>query len=86
MRKVLSLHNKKLRLDAHPSLYTQFFGKIHIEEKHIEKKLRKMASLTLIISLPKFGPAGSAIVRRSTWNPRLFAASTPRPIQVSHVS
>merc|ERR1712226_1697543 len=54
-----------------------------IEEKHIEKKLRKMASLTLIISLPKFGPAGSAIARRSTWNPRLFAACTPRPIQAS---
>merc|ERR1712226_1411905 len=53
------------------------------EEKHIEKKLRKMASLTLIISLPKFGPAGSAIARRSTWNPRLFAACTPRPIQAS---
>ncbi|KAK4605691.1 hypothetical protein RGQ29_000127 [Quercus rubra] len=42
-----------------------------------------MASLTLIISFPKFGHAGSAIVRRSTWNPRLFAACTPRRIQAS---
>merc|ERR1712183_570157 len=46
-------------------------------------KLRKMASLSLVICLPKFGHAGAAIARRNTWNPRLFVASNPRLIQAS---
>ncbi|XP_020234768.1 uncharacterized protein At4g13230 [Cajanus cajan] len=41
-----------------------------------------MASFTLVTSLPKFGHAGSAIARARAWNPRVFAAATPRPIQV----
>ncbi|XP_028790321.1 uncharacterized protein At4g13230-like [Neltuma alba] len=32
------------------------------------------------MSLPKFGHAGAAIARTRTWNPRLFGAATPRPI------
>ncbi|KAJ1443536.1 hypothetical protein SESBI_00114 [Sesbania bispinosa] len=41
-----------------------------------------MASFTLITSVPKFGHAGAAIARTPAWNPRVFAAATPRPIQV----
>ncbi|KAK7243291.1 hypothetical protein RIF29_38084 [Crotalaria pallida] len=41
-----------------------------------------MAGFTLITSLPKFGHAGATIARASAWNPRVFAAATPRPIQV----
>ncbi|OIW17854.1 hypothetical protein TanjilG_00234 [Lupinus angustifolius] len=37
---------------------------------------------TLVTSLPKFGHAGVTIARASAWNPRVFAAATPRPIQV----
>ncbi|TKY65373.1 hypothetical protein E2542_SST08231 [Spatholobus suberectus] len=41
-----------------------------------------MASFTLVTSLPKFGHAGATIARARAWNPRVFAAATPRPIQV----
>ncbi|MED6111116.1 hypothetical protein PIB30_049559 [Stylosanthes scabra] len=37
---------------------------------------------SLVSSLPKFGHAGATIARASAWNPRIFAAATPRPIQV----
>ncbi|MCH4805150.1 hypothetical protein MLE29_10735, partial [Pasteurella multocida] len=44
---------------------------------------KKMGSLrSLVTSLPKFGHAGATIARTRNWNPRLFAAATPRPIQV----
>ncbi|KAK7394689.1 hypothetical protein VNO78_15224 [Psophocarpus tetragonolobus] len=39
-------------------------------------------SFTLVTSLPKFGHAGATIARARAWNPRVFAAATPRPIQV----
>ncbi|KAF1884112.1 hypothetical protein Lal_00046399 [Lupinus albus] len=41
-----------------------------------------MSSFTLVTSLPKFGHGGATIARASPWNPRVFAAATPRPIQV----
>ncbi|OIW01131.1 hypothetical protein TanjilG_25239 [Lupinus angustifolius] len=41
-----------------------------------------MSRFTLVTSLPKFGHAGATIGRASPWNPRVFAAATPRPIQV----
>ncbi|CAJ2633386.1 unnamed protein product [Trifolium pratense] len=42
-----------------------------------------MASfISLVTSLPKFGPAGASIARARPWNSRVFAAATPRPIQV----
>ncbi|KAK7295163.1 hypothetical protein RJT34_18068 [Clitoria ternatea] len=41
-----------------------------------------MASFTLVTSLPKFGHAGASIAKARAWNPRVFAAATPRPIQV----
>ncbi|ESW11744.1 hypothetical protein PHAVU_008G056300 [Phaseolus vulgaris] len=41
-----------------------------------------MASFTLVTSLPKFGHAGAIIARARAWNPRFFAATTPRSIQV----
>ncbi|CAL0303297.1 unnamed protein product [Lupinus luteus] len=41
-----------------------------------------MARFILVTSLPKFGHAGETIARASAWNPRVFAAATPRPIQV----
>ncbi|KAI4302025.1 hypothetical protein L6164_035247 [Bauhinia variegata] len=42
-----------------------------------------MASfITLVTSLPKFGHAGATIAKARTWNPRVFAAATPRPLQV----
>ncbi|MED6158500.1 hypothetical protein PIB30_033319 [Stylosanthes scabra] len=37
---------------------------------------------SLVSSLPKFGHAGATIARASAWNPRVFQAATPRPIQV----
>ncbi|KAL1360531.1 hypothetical protein HN51_005924 [Arachis hypogaea] len=37
---------------------------------------------SLVSSLPKFGHAGATIARARVWNPRVFAAVTPRPIQV----
>jgi hypothetical protein len=46
-----------------------------------------MASFTtLVTSLPKFGPAGASIARTCPWNSRVFAAATPRPIQVNNYS
>ncbi|XP_061357384.1 uncharacterized protein At4g13230 [Gastrolobium bilobum] len=41
-----------------------------------------MAGFNLVTSLPKFGHAGATIARARAWNPRVFAAATPRPIQV----
>ncbi|CAJ1822051.1 unnamed protein product [Sphenostylis stenocarpa] len=41
-----------------------------------------MASFTLVTSLSKFGHAGATIARARTWNPRFFAAATPRFIHV----
>ncbi|RDX62918.1 hypothetical protein CR513_58704, partial [Mucuna pruriens] len=41
-----------------------------------------MANFTLVTSLPKFGHAGATIARARAWNHRVFAAATPRPIQV----
>ncbi|WVZ04740.1 hypothetical protein V8G54_018086 [Vigna mungo] len=43
---------------------------------------QKMASFTLVTSLPKFGHAGATIAATRAWNPRLLAAATPRAIQV----
>ncbi|KAG6645357.1 hypothetical protein I3843_08G112700 [Carya illinoinensis] len=43
----------------------------------------KMASLPLVTCIQKFGSSRAAITRRSTWNSRLFVASTPRPIHAS---
>ncbi|XP_059436096.1 uncharacterized protein At4g13230 [Corylus avellana] len=48
------------------------------------KQVKDMASSTLILTcLPKFGLAGAAFARRSTWKPRHFVAATPRPIHAS---
>lgn len=41
---------------------------------------------TLVTSLPKFGHAGASIARARAWNTRVFAAATPRPIQVNNNS
>ncbi|XP_057440373.1 uncharacterized protein At4g13230 [Lotus japonicus] len=41
-----------------------------------------MAGSNLVTSLPKFGHAGAAIAKARAWNTRVFAAATPRPIQV----
>ncbi|KAI5428472.1 uncharacterized protein ECU03_1610 [Lathyrus oleraceus] len=41
-----------------------------------------MASFTLFTSLPKFLPAGASFARAHPWNSRVFAAATPRSIQV----
>lgn len=43
-----------------------------------------MAGFTLVTSLPKFGHAGATIARARAWNPSVFAAATPRPIQVNY--
>lgn len=58
-------------------------GKSLRSKASLEQEI-KMASLSSLIatSLPKFGHAGAAIARSRTWNPRIFSAATPRPIQV----
>lgn len=45
-----------------------------------------MAGSNLVTSLPKFGHAGAAIAKARAWNTRVFAAATPRPIQVSNLA
>merc|ERR1712071_125623 len=62
--------------------YSYLTENSHRRKEASKKKNRKMASLTLV-NLGKFGHAGAAIARRSTWNPRVFLAASPRPIQAS---
>jgi len=52
------------------------------KRKKLISRDKTMASFTLVTSLPKFGHAGARIARSRAWNPRVFAAATPRPIQV----
>ncbi|KAI4350146.1 hypothetical protein L6164_010655 [Bauhinia variegata] len=37
---------------------------------------------TLVTSLPKLGHATATIAKARAWNPTIFAAATPRPIQI----
>jgi hypothetical protein len=45
-----------------------------------------MASFTVVTSLSKFGSAAATIARARPWNSRVFAAASPRLIQVNNYS